>query len=144
MLKHTFLVLTALAALAADDPWAKVRDLKSGTELRVFRKGAKQPTIAKLDELTAENLVVVVKNEQVAIPREEIDRIDQRPAGGSRVTKESKVTSKGPGDPDATRPGPPSAYPGSSTSSSTGLSIGSRGEFETVYRRPTGAPPRKP
>jgi hypothetical protein len=136
------LLISAVLACAADDPWAKVRELKSGTEVRIFRKAAKQPTIGKFDEATAENVVVVVKNEQVAIPKDEIDRLDARPSGGSRVKPESKVTSKGPGDPDATRSGPPSAYPGSSTSTSTSLNIGGKPDFETIYRR-TAAPPRK-
>ena len=133
--------LTALTVLSADDPWAKVSELRSGTEIRFFRKNAKQPVAAKFDEATPERLVVVVKNEQVAIPRDEIDRIDARPARSGRVRPESTVTTKGPGEPDAHRSGPPSAYPGSSTSTSTGVSIG-KPDFETIYRR-TAGPPKK-
>jgi hypothetical protein len=81
--------LLALALFAADDPWTKVRELKSGTELRIYKRNAKQPLLAKMDQATEESLVIVVKNEQVAVPKEEIDRVDHRPAGGSRVTRES-------------------------------------------------------
>lgn len=139
MPRLAWVLIPTLALLAADDPWNKVRDLKSGTELRIFKKSAKLLVLARFDELTADNLVVVIKNEQTAIPRDEIDRIDSRPSGGSRITRESKTTVKGPGDPEA-RPGPPSAYPGQSTSTSTGLSIGGKPDFETVYRRPLPAP----
>ncbi len=127
------LFMAAISVFAADDPWAKVKELKSGVEVRVFKKNAAQPVTAKMDELTAENLLVVVKNEQVAIPRDQIERIDARPAQTkSRVTTktESKTT-----NPD-TSPAPPgyhSQTPGS-TSSST-VSVGSKPDFETVYRR---------
>jgi hypothetical protein len=141
-LRSTLLIVPAVLAFAADDPWAKVRELRSGTEVRIFRRAAKQPTLAKFDEVTTDNLVVVIKNEQTAIPKDDIDRLDARPSTGSRVKPESKVTSKSPGDPDATRSGPPSAYPGSSTSSSTSLNIGGKPDFETIYRR-SPAPPKK-
>ena len=142
MLRLACVSLAAVALFPADDPWSKVKELKGGTERRIFKKAAKQPSEAHFDELTADNLVVVVKNEQVAIAKDDIDRLDYRPAGGSRVTRESKTSVKAPGDPDATRPGPPSAYPGQTTSTSSGLSIGSKPDFQTIYRRTT-APPRK-
>ncbi len=140
MSRFLFLVLAAAAALAANDPWAKVKDLKSGTELRVFKKGTAQPVMAKMDEANDERLVVVVKNEQIAIARADIDRLDYRPSKRtSRVTTrtESKTT-----DPD-TRPAPPgfeSRTPG--TSSSSTVNIGSKPDFETLYRRPK-PPPKK-
>src|SRR5579864_286909 len=91
-----FFLLSASLVFAADDPWAKVKDLKTGTELRITKIGAKQPIMAKMDELTDENLLVIVKNEQTAIPRDRIERIDARPAGkSSRVTTESKTTTEG-------------------------------------------------
>lgn len=93
MLKFTAFLLMALAVFAADDPWTKVSAVKSGTELRILKRGSKQPVLAKMDELTESSLIVIVKNEQVAIPREEIERIDARPAqAGSRVTKETKTS----------------------------------------------------
>jgi hypothetical protein len=138
MLKTLVLMVSASLAMAADDPWAKLREVKSGGDLRIIRKGSAQPLLAKMDELTDTHLVVVVKNEQTAIPREAIDRVDYRPSG-SRVTKESKTTTSPPGT--GGTPGVNAPKPGgSSTSSSTNVSIGSRPDFETVYRRPAGAP----
>src|SRR5471030_3330076 len=84
-------VFTAILTFAADDPWAKVKDLKTGTELRVYKKGASQPLLVKMDEVTDENLVVVNKKEQIAIPKDQIDRVDYRPVK-SRVTKETRTT----------------------------------------------------
>src|SRR6059036_1212273 len=89
------LFLATMTAAAAEDGWAKVRRLKSGTELRIYKKGATQPLVGKMDEATDENLIAVVKNEQIAIPKNQIDRIDSRPLQtGSRVTKESKTTTQ--------------------------------------------------
>lgn len=139
MTRRLFFFLAAVGAFAADDPWKKVRDLKGGTEVRIYKKGSTQPVLARMDQLTDENLVVVVKNEQVAIHRDQIDRIDYRPAGKSRVTSEtkSKVT-----DPD-TRPGPMgSGSPAPGTTTSTSVGIGSKADFEEIYRRPT-SPPKK-
>ncbi len=141
MLRVAFFFL-AIAASGADDQWSKVRELKSGVELRVFKKGSALPVQAKMDEATAENLLVVVKNEQVAIPKDRIDRIDSRPAqSGSRVTKRSKTTSEPP-DPKQPSVGPSRGISGPSVSSSTSLSVGSRPDFETVYRRPGAAGPK--
>ena len=138
MSKVLFLFLAAVTAFAADDPWAKVRELKSGTELRIYKKSVALPVLAKSYELTDDNLVVVVKNEQMAIPRDQIDRIDYRPAK-SRLTTETKTKTT---DPDTT-PGPPghgSITPGTSTATSIG--IGSKPDFEQIYKRPV-APPKK-
>jgi hypothetical protein len=132
--------LAAATALAADDPWNKVKELKSGTEIRVFKKGSTQSVLAKMDEANEERLLVVVKNGQVAIAKADIDRLDYRPSKpGTRLTTttESRNT-----EPDA-RPAPPgfsSRTPG--TSSSSSVNIGSKPDFETIYRRPA-APPKK-
>jgi len=128
------LVLAGAVAFGAEDEWAKVKALKTGAEIRVFKKGSMQPVMAQMYELTDENLVVLVKKTQTAIPKDQIDRIDARPTGGSRVTKET-ATKEAPPDP-RTAAGPEA--PGSSTS--TNVSIGSKPDFETVYRRPIGAP----
>jgi len=141
MSRLLLLVLAAATAFAADDPWAKVKDLKTGTELRIFKKGSMQPVLAQMGELTDDNLVVVVKKEQTAIPRDQIDRIDSRPpqpGGRVKATSETKAT-----DPD-NRPLPPvsgSQTPGQSTTS--GLVIGSKPDFETIYRRPAPRPAEK-
>lgn len=137
MLRILALLAAAAALFAADNPWTKVKELKSGTEIRVFKKGGPPPVIAKIDEADDERLVVVLKNEQVAIPREEIDRIDYRPPQtGSRIKKETKSS-----DPEL-RPGPPvpQGPPRSSTSSS--VAIVSKPDFELLYRRPP-APVKK-
>jgi hypothetical protein len=131
---------------AADDPWAKVKDLKSGTELRVYKKGSAQPLNVKMGDVTDENLIVVMKNEETAIARDLIDRIDYRPSGKSRLSTASKIASKDTtGDPKAVIPAPNArgANPGTATETSTNLSVGSRPEFETVYRRPAPEPPAK-
>ena len=145
MLKFVLFLCTAVLAFGADDPWAKLKELKTGTELRVYKKGAAQPLLVKMDELTDDNLVVIDKNQQTAIARDQIDRVDCRPTGKSRVTKQS--TSKvndSVGDPKAVIPGPMgTGHPGPSTSSSSNLSIGSKPDFETIYRRPTGGAPKK-
>jgi hypothetical protein len=135
MLKAALFLLAVTVAFAADDPWDKVRKLKSGTEVRIVKQGAPQPVLGKFDEATEESLIVVVKNEQVAIPRDKIDRIDYRPPGGSRVTKETKTTQEAPGEKPAP-PGVPQNPSGSSSSSS--VTIGSKPDFETIYRRSAG------
>lgn len=131
------LLAAGSAFAAADDPWAKLKDVKTGADLRVFKKGSMQPVLAQMGELTDENLVIVVKKEQIAIPRDQIDRVDARLAGRSRVTTTSTTKTT---DPDYT-PKPPgygSATPQTTTSSSIG--VGSRPDFETVYRRPSPTP----
>jgi hypothetical protein len=127
MLKLVLFLCPALLAFGADDPWAKLKELKTGTELRVYKKGAAQPLLVQMDELTGDNLVVIEKKEQTAIARDLIERVDYRPSGKSRVTKET--TTKDVVGPD-----------GRSTSTNSGLSIGPKPDFETIYRRPSGAP----
>ena len=48
---------------AADDPWAKVKAIKGGTELRVYKKGSSQPLLVKMGDATDESLIIVIKNE---------------------------------------------------------------------------------
>ena len=133
-------LLAASTAFSADDPWAKVRDLKSGTEIRIFKKGSMQPILAKMDEASADSLVVVVKNEQVAIPREMIDRLDYRPPQpGGRVKKEVTTKTETPEQRVGEAPNPRET-PAQTTTASTNYVIGSKPDFETIYRRP---PPAK-
>ena len=129
MLKLFLLVLAAAAAFGADDPWQNVKDLKSGTDLRVFRRGSNQPLLVHMGELTDDNLVVIDKKAERAIPREEIDRIDSRPPKPTWV-KEEKTSDTVNSDGR------------NSSSYSSGYSKGSRGDFETIFRRPA-RPPRK-
>ena len=129
MLKMFLLMLSAAAVFAADDPWQNVKDLKSGTDLRVFRRGPNQPLLVHMGELTDDNLVVIDKKAERAIPREEIDRIDSRPPKPTWV-KEEKTSDTVNSDGR------------NSSSYSSGYSKGSRGDFETIFRRPA-RPPRK-
>jgi hypothetical protein len=128
-------ILAGVVAFGAEDEWAKVKGLKTGAEIRVFKKGSTQPVLAQIDELNDDNLIVIVKKTQTAIPKDQIDRIDARPTSGSRVTKET-TTKQTYGD---TKPGSPSA-PEVVTSTSSSVSVGGKPDFETVYRRPVGAP----
>ena len=128
MLKIFLLMLAATAAFAANDPWQKVKDLKSGSDLRVFRRGTTQPLLVQMGELTDDHLVVIDKKAEKAIPRDEIDRIDSRPPKATWVKEEKTGNTVSPD--------------GSNSSSySSGYSKGSRGDYETIYRRP--APPPK-
>jgi hypothetical protein len=143
MRKLALLFCAALMAFGADDPWAKLKELKTGTELRVYKKGAPQPLLVQMDELTDDNLVVIDKKKQTAIARDDIDRVDYRPPGKSRVTKETTTkVSDSVGDPKAVIPSPNPGAPSSTTSTSSSLSIGSKPDFETIYKRPP-SPPKK-
>ena len=122
------LFLAGMVAFGADDPWAKVRDLKTGEDLQVYKKGSTKPIAAQMGQLSDDALIVIVKKTETAIPKDQIDRIDARPAGGNKPTKET--TTKDTVGPDG--------QPTSSTS--TGYSWGSKPGFETVYHRPVGAP----
>ena len=138
MLRGILVLVSVLAAFAADttDPWKKVRDLKSGTEVRIIQAGANSVT-AKFAELTDNDVVVVVKNEQVAIPRAKIARIDARTPKGylSTESKASNVSD----DAMRAKPNSPSGTPASSTSYSTGVAITEKTDFQTIYRRAPAA-----
>jgi len=143
MLKLLLTLLITLLAWSAADDWANVRTIRSGTEIRVYKKGSTQPVVAKMDEASDENLLVVVKNEQVAIPREQIERIDARPTGSNaRTTKETRTTVDPPNGKAAAPPSQVKGPDGPSTSTSTSVSVGSKPDFETVYRRRAGASAR--
>jgi hypothetical protein len=141
MAKLALFLGAALLAFGADDPWAKVKELKTGTELRVYKKGAAQPLIVQMDELTDDNLVVIDKKAQSAIARDLIERIDYRPSGKARATTETKTkVDDGVGDPKAVIPGGMGGPAKPSTSTSSNVSFGSKPDFETIYRRPSGEP----
>jgi hypothetical protein len=141
MIRSLLFLLSAAAVFAADDPWTKVKELKSGTEIRIVKKGAAKPIEGKFDEAQDDKVVVVLKNEQVAVAKEDIDRLDYRPKPGSRVTHTEGAKDT---PPDTTPPvgmGHGAAVPGKSYNS--GVSFGSKPDYETLYRRPTGAPAKK-
>lgn len=125
------LMLASLAAFGAGDEWSKVKALKTGSELRIYRKGSVQPISAQMADLTDDNLIVVVKKTETAIPKDQIDRIEARPPAGSRATKET--TTKDSIGPDGKE----------SSSTSTGYSFGNKPDFETVYRRPSPSPKKQ-
>ena len=145
MLRGLLLLISVIAVFAADtvDPWKKVRELKSGTDVRIIRAGASSSIMAKFAELTDENLIVVVKNEQIAIPREKVFRIDSRPQKGV-VTTETQINTASDSASTRSVPNPPNATPTNATSYSTGVAITEKTEFETIYRRaPAPAPAKK-
>ena len=132
-------MLFAGAALlhAAGDPWAKVKAIKSGTEIRVYKKGSAQPLVVKMDEATDERLIFVNKNQQTSLAKEDIDRLDARPSNKRAVTKETtEKQGDASTDPRSAIPGPQPNRPGPASSSSTNYTIGGKPDFETVYRRP--------
>ena len=134
-------LLAAATAFAADDPWTKVQNLKSGTELRIFKKGGLHPIIAKMEEANADSLIIVLKTEEMAIPRDQVDRIDYRPPKtGGRVTKETREKVEGPDAQTAAQS--PNNIPGQTVSTSTNYVFNPQPDFETIYRRPP-PPPKK-
>ena len=137
MHKIATFMLAAAVLLGADTSWTRVKEVKSRAELRIYKKGAREPITATFDDANDERLIVVVKNEQVAIPKEDIDRLDARPAATPRklnVEKTEKVTEPDPVPNPRTGP----AAPGESTSSNVSFG-GSKPDFETIYRRAPGA-----
>jgi hypothetical protein len=149
MRKLLVLFLTIVAARAADDPWKKVKELKTGVEIRVLKHGSMQAVIGTMDEATDERLVLVVKAEQTSIPREQIDRLDYRPPQpGGRFVRESKSEMKDP-DAKSTVPYTPGGT-APSQSNTTTVYVHQKPEFETIYRKPPPAsapaakePPKK-
>ncbi len=139
MLRIFFFLLAAAALFAADDPWAKVQALKSGAEIRVIKKGSTQALTGKFDEANAERLLLVIKNEQIAIPKDQVDRLEYRPTG-NRVSVTGKTVKEDPSAAREPRAGMGHEPEGGSTSSSTSVNIGSKPDYELLYRRPTGAP----
>ena len=127
------LLIATLTCLSAEDSWSKVRGLKSGTEIRIFKKGSRQPIVAKADDATEDKLTAVVKNEQVAIAKDDIDRVDARPIQStSRVTKETREPNR---EGSVAHPRPADVP---TSSSSTNVSFGGKPDFETIYRRAPG------
>jgi len=135
MPRFVLLALATLTAFAADNRWDKVRDLKTGTELRILKKGSRQPILAAMDEANDERLVVVIKNEQQAIQKDDIDRIDFRPATKSKIAKETRTTQTDSTQTSSVGPQPRGSQSGPSTSTSTSFSGAPKPDFETIYRR---------
>jgi hypothetical protein len=136
MPRIALLILMGTVLWGADNPWAKVRELKSRSELRIYKKGAREPLMATLDEVTEDRILIVVKNEQMSVPKDDIDRLDARPAGktSSRIVKETTVKTTEPDYTPHLPRGP--EVPGESYNTSVSRSSSSKPDFETVYRRP--------
>ena len=126
-----------LCSFAAEDAWSKVKALKSGTEIRVFQAGIKEPLIGEIDEADEERLVLVVKNELKAVSKADIERLEAKPSGGRPVTKTRTVKNE---DPSAQLAKPKVPVPGSAatpalSSASSSVSYGGKPGFELVYRK---------
>lgn len=134
MLKTLLLLAIAAAAPGGDDPWAKVRELPGGSEIRIYKAGVKRPVEAKFHAVGEDVLVVVVKNAEIAVAKEQIERVDARAARtGSRTAMETR-RNVGTKEEAAVGRSKDSTLPPRSTSS--GVTIHSKPGFETVYRRP--------
>jgi hypothetical protein len=139
--------MLVLPALAGEE-WDKVKSLPGGSELKIYETGAAQPKLAAFADLTESSLIVVIKKEQVAIPKARIDLIEARPnvkkAKGHMVTETHVEDSSKPdmsAGPHGPTAGPRHDTPGQpGYSSSTVYSTGGKGDFVTVYRRVSGAP----
>ncbi len=140
MLRNFLFLLTAITAFAANDQWAKVRELKSGSEVRIYKTGSAQPITGKLDEVHDDSIVLILKNEQVGVQKDEIDRIDARPSqAGNHMIKDTRTKVD---NPDLAKPsaGPSQGSTGPTTSTTTNLNFRPKADFDTVYRRTAAAP----
>lgn len=134
--KVTLILTASMLLFAADNPWTKVQELKSGSELRIFKKGAAQPVMATFDEANDERMVVVVKNKQMAVAKEDIDQVDARPPAKKTPRKLTVDHTVKTTEPDlAPHPNAGVPVPGTSYGSSLSTGGGSKPPFETVYRR---------
>src|SRR3569833_631915 len=134
MTRIALLLLAALTLFGADCPWSKVQQLPNRSELRIYRKGDKTPLNAILADTSADAIVVVAKDKQLTVHKDEIDRLDARPP--AKPSKPQTTTTDKQIDPDYTpQPGPGhTALPTTSTSSSVSFGC-NKGEFKTVYVR---------
>lgn len=136
-LRYLFLAFACVAvSLGADDGWGKVKAVGSGTELRITIIGSRTPVLAQMDEATEDSLIIRTKTEQRSIPKEQIDKIENR-AGqiAPRMTRQTQVDNL-PVNKEATRPTPgPARTPGPPSSASTSYSKGSKPEFELLWKR---------
>jgi hypothetical protein len=118
MWRLSALWIACALAFGADDAWQQVKDLKAGSDIRVFKKGFAKPLEVKSGTATDDKLIITTKKEEVAIDKADIDRIDYHPAR----TKSSTTTTEGSG---------------ANSSWSSGTSWGRDG-WKTVYQRSAG------
>lgn len=129
-------VALSMAAMAAEDGWAKVKALKSGVEVRIQKAGEKKPIEGKLDEANDERLVLVVKNTQMGVAREEVEKLEARP-GKAVVTRTTTTKNENPAaQVGGNQPRIPGASPVPALqSTSSGVSYGGKPPYELVYRK---------
>jgi hypothetical protein len=120
LLKIAPILFACAIAWGVEDSWQKVKDLAAGSDIRVFKKGSTRAVSAKMASLVNGKLMVVVKKEQVAIDRADVERIDYHPPRGKGVKTESSATTV-------------DGY-GTNTTWSSGTSW-TRDGWQTVYRR---------
>src|SRR5689334_3301438 len=78
-------------ALCAVDEWQKVKDLKTGSDLRIFKKGAAKPIEAKSANVTESAVVVIMKTRELAIEKADIVQIDYRPPASKPVKTQTRT-----------------------------------------------------
>jgi hypothetical protein len=123
VLRFAGLFIACALGWGADDPWQKVKDLKTGSDIRIFRIGSAKPIEAKSGVVTDDKVVVALKKEDVAVNKSEIDHIDYRPPRTRVKTESAQTTTDGNG---------------TNNSWSSGMSW-SRDGWQTVYQRKSGA-----
>jgi hypothetical protein len=138
MSRIALIFLSTAALFAADNRWGKVIALPNRSELRTYQKGVHDAIIATLADATEERIVVVVKNKQMTIAKEDIERLDARPVEPKK--KPETTTTQTTSDPDlAPRLG--AGPPVSTTSTSSGMSFGgNKPDFKTIYVKPPATP----
>jgi hypothetical protein len=138
-LRYVVILMAAVTAFAAENAWVKVERLKSGSELRIFKTKSSKPVLATMEKLTGDSLLVATKTEELAIPRDEILRIDARPAAsGHHVTTETKGSVGGApagSIQDREQSALPSGRMEGGGYSSSATFGGGKPDFVTVYRR---------
>lgn len=85
-------------AWGAEGSWQRVKDLKIGSDIRVYKKGSTKPMSAKAAGASNDKLFITIKKEQSAIDKAEIDRIDYHPPGSKPAKSETRtITTDGAG-----------------------------------------------
>ena len=106
--------------------------------MRIFKTGDKTGVVAKFDEADDERAVVVVKDEQKAIAKDEIERLEARPLKGGGVTKTTTTKQTDPAaEVGKPKPRGSAPVPGLASTSSS-VNFEGKPAFELIYRRPTG------
>jgi hypothetical protein len=96
MWKLAAFLLAASLASAGDtsDPWEKVKKLKTGSSLRIYKTGVGEPIAAQSADVTERKLIVIIKDAETAINKSEIDHVDYQPP----ATKTKSTTYSADGD----------------------------------------------